>query len=930
MKKVYSPYWLLFTVTIPQIIIFVIFSGIFKIINSELTEKYIANWIAMAGFLGILCLGITIYAGYCIAKKEYINKMMGFILLGLYIPFYFIYLIKSSEIIPSGIPDWMMFGVEPDLYMMTFIMPIIIYSLLLIVIYSCEKNRQYSVSLDILYIFLIPTFWYLIFFTVIPLVHTNFTDVIENLGFLFFILTGFAFLFFIMRAVYLYLKRNPKAYENGIFIITLICPIMGLALNESIGNIFGNFTSIYFYIFAIATGIILIIPLVQNKKIRLALFIGKSITFVYTLYFFIVFLPYFPFSIIIMIFGFGILMISPLILMFIHVNSLYLDYKYLKDNYNKKLIILILVIGILTIPVSIGFTVENDRGNLDTALKFAYQQNLNEYKELNLNINAVKRSLENIKSMKEEDSRGWDIITKKIPYISAFYNWYVLDNLSISNEKIKKLEFIFLGKTKEYFSDTMEDINKDVIIDNIRVETRFDSKNKVYKSWIDFELKNKSDIQSEYDTYFKLPSGSYISNYYLYVNKQKKYGLISDKRAANWIYNQIKSVRRDPGILYYTSLNEIAFKVFPFEPYQIRRTGIEIVHKSSAIVKIDGKEIVLNTDNSVVYDKEIKVHPDVVFIPKNAKLRLLKVIRKPKYYFVVDYSTGNEKNIKNYFLRVKNFAQKNKIDILESEIIAVNFNERKVDLNNNWEKSLINFKSSGGFFLENTIKKILYKNYNEKSKYYPVIIAVTDNLENAVLPNDFYDFKFTFPDSEFYYHLNSKEDLYSYSLLKSFNKDFGIKVKDISSKPVLPWPDEKNIIAYLPDDKEDSVVLKNENIKLKDKQIKYPQWESGVILQGMYMHYILHPENYFEESLSMVKNSIANNVMSPLTSFIVLENKAQEKVLLKKQKQILATKKPLDVGEQMEMSEPSLSILILILGMFIWFINYKKKKAVSK
>jgi hypothetical protein len=57
----------------------------------------------------------------------------------------------------------------------------------------------------------------------------------------------------------------------------------------------------------------------------------------------------------------------------------------------------------------------------------------------------------------------------------------------------------------------------------------------------------------------------------------------------------------------------------------------------------------------------------------------------------------------------------------------------------------------------------------------------------------------------------------------------------------------------------------------------------------------LHPERPVKKTLDIVKASIKTGVMSPYTSYIVLENEAQEKVLLEKQKQILSTKKALDI-----------------------------------
>jgi hypothetical protein len=66
-------------------------------------------------------------------------------------------------------------------------------------------------------------------------------------------------------------------------------------------------------------------------------------------------------------------------------------------------------------------------------------------------------------------------------------------------------------------------------------------------------------------------------------------------------------------------------------------------------------------------------------------------------------------------------------------------------------------------------------------------------------------------------------------------------------------------------------------------------------------------------NLHIIENSFKTKIMTPLTSYIVVENEAQEKVLLEKQKQILSTKKQLDLGGATQMSEPSLWMLLIPL-----------------
>ncbi|MFZ5967769.1 MAG: MSEP-CTERM sorting domain-containing protein [Bacillota bacterium] len=928
MNRLYKPYILWLTVTIPQILIFVLFYRIFAFIGSELSEASVQIWMLLGSCLAVLCVVFTVYGIVSWMKKMDIHPFWSIGEFALYVIFLFIYFTQYTMIIPSTIPDWMLMGVSPGTLLLTLIMPALAHGMLVIVHWTIEKHSDKSIHKDVLFVIGIPLFWYFS----IQLIHLGrspLLDALEKVVPIVFIGSMAAFFFFFIRVIYMILRQKADIWQKYLTPFVLAGSLMGLALNEAMGDVFGDFSHYGYYVFAAITGTLILVPLVEDQRARLVLFAAKSITFVFTFYFFIVFLPYLPLAMFgLIVFGLGILMIVPLVLMLLHVRSLWVDFQYLKVFFTRRSLTAVFMLGIVLIPSVYVLAVGQDAEHVGEALRFTYQRSYEESSEGELNLPGIKRALTNIKYMNSRDRQRFGLITTRTPYLTSFYNWYVLDNLSISDQKIKRLEGIFFGEPigdVDVWNGFEDSTNENIVIDKLQGETTFDEKEGTYKSWLHFELKNTSDFQSEFRTVFKLPEGSYISNYYLYVGDEKKYGMIADKRAVNWIYQQIKSVRRDPGILTYLGDDHIDFKVFPFAGKEIRKTGIEIIHKSPITLSIDQSEIRLadTPDRKSDQAQIISPHADVLYIPKEIKETLPKVTRDQRYYFILDYSKGNEDLTADYIKRVKDYMDNYSIESSAAEVIAVNYNEKRTTYDAAWERSFEKFPVKGGFYVDYTIKRIFYEHYVNRTLEQPVIVIVTDDLTKAILPEDFESFQFTSPESPAFYHLYKDGKLLRHSLLLSQQQSTDRRVTSVETSPVLRWKYNGKTF-YLPDDHEDSIAILDKDSGLTEKDLRGMQWGDGVILEAMHMGLMLHPEKQTEKALAIVKGSIMGEVMSPLTSYIVLENEAQAKVMLEKQKQILSTDKPLDIGDFTEMDEPPLFIMVMLAVGFVLFIRWRK------
>jgi hypothetical protein len=96
-------------------------------------------------------------------------------------------------------------------------------------------------------------------------------------------------------------------------------------------------------------------------------------------------------------------------------------------------------------------------------------------------------------------------------------------------------------------------------------------------------------------------------------------------------------------------------------------------------------------------------------------------------------------------------------------------------------------------------------------------------------------------------------------------------------------------------------------------------------MQGTWMQQTLHPQKGHEQWLMLVKASFLSKVMTPVTSYIAVENEAQKVMLKRKQEQVLSGNKSLDADEEVQrMSEPSIWIVLLIIGLVAIF-KYRKR-----
>jgi hypothetical protein len=938
MKNLLNPRLLFLVTTAPVLILFSLLYNKYTLIHTLLDESAKLIWLTLGTAL-LFLIGVTTAYGFILVKtKKETSIYYALLSLISYITILYVYTNYYYIMLPFSIPQWMVSD-EVFFYAGTFLMPTLIHSVFILVAWLTPEERQNKNWVNFVFALLVPAVWYIFFQVILPLWRHASLKYENHVITIFFIAGTVLFLFFITRGIYILSIKKGEAFSKYQLLwkipISIVFPLLGLAINNGLdiksfsfreydAGVFGDFNGIWFYLFALVNGILVCLPNLENKLYRFILFLARAVTFSYTLYFFVVFLPYLPLSILaIIVAGLGFLMLTPLLLIIIHTNELYFDFQFLKKYFSSKLLIGACVIAILALPSLITLGFYRDRFTLAETLSYLYTPNYS--KDYEISSDSLTRTLHTINSFKTQ-GRGetFSFVNKKTPYISSYFNWIVLDNMTLSDSKIQFIEKVFFGKSEISLNTNagLPAASSDVKITDIKTKSNFDSNKNTWTSTIDLEIKNTTGLNlAEYSTKFTLPVGAWISDYYLFVGDRKELGILAEKKAAMWVYSQIRNERRDPGILYYTTGNEIAFKVFPFSHNEVRKTGFELIHKEPVEINLDGKKISLGNNDSKLDSK--KSHGNkVIYVSSKEKAQLPKVQRTPYYHFLIDTSLGKEIQKEKYIQKIESLLKNSKQGLASPRFSIVNQYTKDIS-KTDWKTTLGKAKFVGGFYLDRAIRQTLVESYEENKKEFPILIVVTEEMQSALIEKDFSDLAITYPEGDLFYELGENGKSLAHSLTN--NPHMPVKKQESISFDLKVY--EMNLSkghkAYLPLENKPSIVLPSSKFEIIPDDIKTKDWNSGLSLQGKWISHTLHPEISETEWLSLVKYSFISKFLTPVTSYMVVENEAQKEALRRKQEQVLSSNKSLDTGEDVQrMSEPNFYLLLGLFGVVVWIRSF--------
>jgi hypothetical protein len=440
---------------------------------------------------------------------------------------------------------------------------------------------------------------------------------------------------FIITIIY---KRGTFSEILWIAIVALVLPIAGLLLNMTI-PFPCDFQCPDVYVLTVLNALVLLLPLSQNPKINYLIFLLKIVFYPFCLYFFLVFLPFLTLSVFaILAAGLGFLILAPTLLFYVQTRQIVTDFAALRQYFSTWTLIITILAGLLVIPAIISFRAINDRTMLYQAVDFVYSTDFDKndpaiYRKLPL----LKRTLQKMYDCKND---------VQMPFIDNYYKWLVFDNLAMPDEKLEDMHLKLFGeelksgglfaggRRSSRHSGTRREKRPQTteLIAITQAKIKQNPGCSIYE--LTLKIKNDDNLNSEYVAEIAIPPGIFIVGSDLMINNKYEPGKIFEKKSALWIYEKIKSERRDPLIIYYSSPQTVKLKIFPFGMNETRYAKLRILvsDKLGCNLKISEK----NVSIPAVQNEISPAGCSVLSVAEVSHLPAVK--RQPVIDFVVDAS----------------------------------------------------------------------------------------------------------------------------------------------------------------------------------------------------------------------------------------------------------------------------------------------------
>jgi hypothetical protein len=474
---------------------------------------------------------------------------------------------------------------------------------------------------------------------------------------------------------------------------------------------------------------------------------------------------------------------------------------------------------------------------------------------------------------------------------------------------------------------------------------------------VKLDLTNNGPANSEFVGTLAVPEGILVSGFWLDVAGKRKPGTIIEKKTALWVYHMIRDfTRRDPGLLIYENSGALKLSVFPFAAGETRTVWIEFM--GSALLQprltLNGTPILLSQEQPQAEALPCLVpRAEACVVPGPALLRMPRVVRSPIVHFILDRSSAATNAVAIPPALVDAATQLGgRCQVTLANVESVDTDLAPEGPRDAADRALlpVDLPARGGFAPDRVIARHLLNTPTGESTV-PVFVVIPAPGSMPVRTLDLAPFARLTPDVTGYY-LWSSGHLAQVSFL-----DGSVRPVDtlVPPTPVVLFRAAGQTTAVQPDAASALIDLRGWAAPVADgtnaiqptstldlynpessafeslthlPTLDDARYAAGLRLQ-LDSHAIrLDPASLDTRLSALVDRSRAAGILCPFTSYMVVENTAQEETLAIRQKQALGAHHALEFEEKSVQSpEPGMLWLLPVALLILWWAGRKPRMA---
>ncbi len=495
-------------------------------------------------------------------------------------------LYNMDHLLPTTVAIWMFPETELIFYQFSLTMPVVFLMLVRLARIRLRLSTPVDVGLSLATLVVIPAGSFIFGSLLVRIGRAiSWNDGIQTL-LIAAIVAGTAFILvaFLRLLIRLHDLIHSKSWSEWAIPLAagVVAPLAGLALNATIPFPY-DFQDVAVYLMAILNGAALLIPFRMGTRWALPGWAARAAFYPFTVYFFLVFLPFLPLSLLAMIAaGAGFLILAPLFLFVIHTRRLWEQGRALAAQYGNARMAAAFAACVLLLPAAFMLRNEADRRTLNHATNAVFSP---DYAATRIPLRSapLRRALDRMDDMKHGIY---------LPYLSDIYNAMVFHGMVLPDEKAELIQQSLLGKVRDDKSRSGlwesgflggrrrgerrirgGGVSHQVVVASHAEERR--QTNNISDVEVRFELENRGDANGECSERIALPEGVLVTGFWLDVNGTNKPAQFRERKTATWVYEMIRDMtRRDPGLLVYEDDQHLRLRVYPFAAGEKRRCGL--------------------------------------------------------------------------------------------------------------------------------------------------------------------------------------------------------------------------------------------------------------------------------------------------------------------------------------------------------------------